>query len=305
MLAFLKRNLYLVAAVFIALPFVSCVPSNSTYPSLSNQGALGLSTNNPYLGTNLFLSREMESSNYLHNFLRGAGAPVAIEIIDPPLAPTRMLMFYPTKKVVYAADLLVRDESRQWIVQGPFPIDRRDFRNLLQMELSMHGEPVFLINGKQVRYPGERNKPNIQRIIEPVIPTPKPTARPVIRRPKPKVAAEAQPQAAAPQVTPSTSVGVDIPGLGKDFKPLNTDQQAYLMSKGYAERSNDGDVIHSVSSDKETLQEIAKWYTGSEDKAGEIATLNGVKDGTPLVAGTRLRIPMNLLTNLKAMPSTK
>ena len=37
----------------------------------------------------------------------------------------------------------------------------------------MHGEPVFLINGKQVRYPGERNKPNIQRIIEPVIPTPK------------------------------------------------------------------------------------------------------------------------------------
>jgi hypothetical protein len=302
MLALFRTIVGLFTAALVMLTALGCVPSNNTYPSLSNQGVLGLSTNNPYLGTNLFLSREMEASNYLRNFIRGNGAPVAIEIIDPPMAATRVLMFYPSKKSVYAADLLVRDESRQWIVQGPFPIDRRDFRNLLQMELAMNGDPVFLINGKQVRYPGELSRQAFRRVLEPAVPTPKPAAKPAVKRPQPKAKPQKQLEVKAPPPTPTNTLEIDIPGLGKDFKPLNTDQQAYLMSKGYAERSSNGDIIHSVFSEKENLQDIAMWYTGSSDKAETIAKANGLKDGTTLVAGTRLRIPMDILKNLKAMP---
>lgn len=288
-----------------ATTLLACVPANDSYPTLSNQGILSLSTVNPYLGTNLFLSREMESSRYLHNFIRGNGAPVAIEIMDPPMSATRMLMFYPSQKSVYAADLVVQSESRQWVVQGPFPIARRDYRNLLQMELSMHGEPVFLIDGNQVRYPGQRPKPPVQRVVLPAVPTPRPTPRPVIRRPAAaQPAQQAKPQpTATPLASPTATLPFGVPGIGKDFKPLNTDQQAYLISQGYAERADNGDIIHTVSGDKENLKAIAKWYTESESTVDAIVSANGVKEDTPLVTGTKLRIPMEHIKNLKAMPA--
>ena len=56
----------------------SCYYKITNYPSLVNQGILPVSKEQAYVGANLFLSREMEQSTFLYNFLKKRGAPDAI-----------------------------------------------------------------------------------------------------------------------------------------------------------------------------------------------------------------------------------
>lgn len=130
--------------------FYFVTPVSDSYPTLLNQGALALSTTNPYLGANLFISRELERSRYLFNF-KSRGAPVAVEIIQPSIGATRLLMYYPNQREVYSADF-IEPTKREWIVRGPFEIERQDYRTLLRLDASMAGEPVFEIYGKPFRF---------------------------------------------------------------------------------------------------------------------------------------------------------
>lgn len=279
------RALYL---CFLFLAFFSLngcnIPRVETLPSLTNQGQLGLSTTNPYLGANLFLSQELERSNYLYNFFKGRGAPTAIEIIEESYKPTKILLFYPAQKEVYVADLLSKDkiEVRQWVVRGPYQIERQDYKNLARMESAMNGEPVFVIWGKQHRFRFNRDNKNVSRVLTPLpppIPTPrpKPPAKKVLKKPE------------------------DVDASVRDFRPLTYDQQAIQMSKGFAERADNGDVLHTVR-EGETLKKIGKWYAGAEVASLKIAEASGIVEGQEATAGAKVRIPLGIVRQFKLMP---
>ncbi len=292
----LSRSLWLGAlcagVVSISSLLTSCTPVSDSYPTLLNQGALALSTTNPYLGANLFLSRELERSRYLFNFFKSRGAPVAIEIIQPSIGATRLLMYYPNQREVYSADLVQEPTKREWIVRGPFEIERQDYRTLLRLDASMAGEPVFEIYGKPFRFrfnQGDEQKQVLRPALPEIPPTPIPTPKPKVKRPV--ITAPSTTETIVPAVPT-----IDV------FKPLTSDQQALLMARGYARRDANGDVIHTVKSESQSLEKIVRWYTGSPAALGEVAKLNSLPDEGNLPAGTVVKIPVKLVKEGKAMP---
>jgi hypothetical protein len=274
----------------------SCVPDiEKESPGLANRGILPLSTNEPFLGSNIFLAQEMQRSSYLHNFIKNKGGPAAIELTQDFGKPPHMVLFYPRKREVYAAERVIKKGQsgkinvQEWIIRGPYAIERKDYRELASMDLSMQGEPVFYLWGKQVRFGAEKPASRIpEAVLTPVLPpTPPPTPKPTPVKKKPAVIKSGG-EAEDPEI--------------KNFKPLNSDQQAIRIAQGYAERSSNGDVIHTVKKENETLAMIAKWYTGSEGNAAELASLNGLSPELIVPQGARVRVPMRLLKKLKAMP---
>jgi hypothetical protein len=277
MLKMNKISKYLFLSLFLILIF-SCTPTLEKFDSLANQGLLPLSNDNPHLGANLFLAQEAQKSTYLMNFLKKRGGPTAIEVLTESRPMPTLILFYPLKKEVYVSDLHQNEISYQWVVRGPYMMERRDFQDLNGMGVSFAAEPVFLISGQQTRFGQKPIEPD-HRALLPVIPTPRPTA--IKKRP-----AKSDVIVAASTPTP--------------FRPLNSDQQAIAASQGFAERAENGDLIHVVNGENESLEEIAKWYTGSGGNQASIAQLNGITSGSPLTKGMRIRVPYTSVKQFKA-----
>lgn len=254
---------------------------------------MALSTTNAYLGANLYLAHEFSRSSFLFNFLKSKGAPVAIEIEEPQFGSPRLLMYYPKDREVYAADIMrytsqYNPEAIQWVVRGPFAIERQDFHLLQRLDSAMVGEPVFNYQGKQFRFRFEAPPVSLQPSI-PAVAVPHSTPK---QRPKSKIAEKAE-------------KGEVITKHGSDpteFKPLNSDQQALAISQGMAERAANGDIVHTVKADTETLEQISKWYTGSENNAAALATASSLTPQTPLKAGSKVIVLRSLIKEVRAMP---
>ena len=265
---------------------LSCASPLESFPTLANQGILPLSTTNAYVGSNLFVAGEFEQSAFLFNFLKARGAPAAIELVDEGMrSKPRMLMFYPKDKEVFAADLITKENSREWVIRGPFRIERKDYKNIARLDMSLIGEPVFQYRGRPYRFKFQPEAP--VKVVTPVVPTPAPTPKP---KPKKKT---------PPKIITSTG-DVGIPTPVPEWKPLNSDQQALQMAQGFAERAANGDVIHTVTGESESLEALAEWYTGAPGNAKALAEANGIADGEKLAAGKRIQIPLKMIKQFKA-----
>ena len=288
--------------VFLFL-FTSCAPRVQSFDSLKNQGPLALSSANPTLGANLFLAREAERSSFLFDFLKGRGGPAALEITESDFGSTRLYLYYPRDKEVYAADIqpAAKGDSYQWIVRGPYAIERKDYKNLMRLDLASAGEPIFEIRGRPWRFRFQEEELPQKRISAPLPPPPAPTPR-VVAKPKKKVikVPAEQPQAASAAIA---SPPPGIPDSSGRFVPLNTDQQALQIAKGFAERADNGDVIHVIKSETETTTLLARWYTGADGNSKEIAEYNGISEAEIFTIGRRVRIPFKLVKQFKAMPA--
>ena len=136
--------LVLAGLCVVTVLFMACAQNRiTTFPTLANKGILALSTSNAFLGSNLFLAREIGKSSYLFRFFEAKGAPIAIEILESQVNRPQLLLFYPREREVYVADLTGEPERRQWIVRGPYQIGREDYRSINRMQLALTGEPVF------------------------------------------------------------------------------------------------------------------------------------------------------------------
>jgi len=125
------------------------------------------------------------------------------------------------------------------------------------------------------------------------VPKPKPKPRPKIKIVK-KDGEQKQPVKPGQEKASTDS---------KEFIPLNTDQQAIAMSKGFAERADNGDIIHTVRYLDESLVAISKWYTGKNDNIEKIQKANNLEPSQSLKPGDRIRIPLNIASNLRRMSS--
>lgn len=256
-----------------------------------NQGLLPLSTSNAYLGSNLFIAEEAQRSRQLFNFLTGRGAPTAMELTEGEGRPPHLLMFYPRDKEVYAAELAdLQTENgnrfREWVIRGPYSIERKDYKELARLEAAFNGEPLFMIAGREhrFRFQPKETEAEVRTVLVPVLPTPAPT--PLVKKSKGK----------------TTVAKVEEKPKIEELRGLNSDQQAIRMAQGFVERTENGDLVHTVTSADETLVRIAKWYTGSEALSLAIANANGLQPGAALTAGMRLQIPLKSVVTDKIMP---
>jgi len=275
---------------------LGCSKRLETGQTLVDEGILALSPTNAYLGSNIFIAREAERSNYFFNFLKGRGAPDAIRVREGRFSEATIQMFYTHSKEMYVAELeehsaIGKNDFRQWIVRGPFAITRSDYRELSRITTSPSGvtgkgeAALFQIYGKPYRF-GTEAESNDSRLVKPVLPPAPPIPKPTPQKKTVIAKVEATP----------------VPA--KVFTPLNSDQMAIMISQGYAERAANGDLIHTVKTETETLADIAKWYTGSATNATAILASNATELKTPeaLTIGTRIKIAASLITQTKAMP---
>ena len=301
----------------------SCYYKITNYPSLVNQGILPVSKEQAYVGANLFLSREMEQSTFLYNFLKKRGAPDAIEIVRRSFNNDRFYLYYYDAKEVYVADpKILKNNRREWIIKGPRIPNWRDLKNIRNVMDTSKKDTPFLIDGKEMYFSSNVNGINRSNIIENDIDSkivdvsklPKvPPQRKIVRKkytPQKKVVKKVSTEVKKTQSVETPSVDQsgnddflkDLEDL-TTYKPINLDKMAIAMSKGYARRDNMGNVVHTVKSYTETLQAISFWYTGNEINAVEIEKFNSLEDASNLKIGQNILIPFRMLKNVKQMPN--
>jgi hypothetical protein len=286
---FLKNILKVITVSFLII--TGCSSTNDSFSSLKNQGVLPISSDNPYLGSNLFLSNEFSKSNNLYNFFKGRGGPNAIEVKESQFGSgTEMKLYYPAEKEYFIASLYSTEDSYQWITRGPYRIERHIYRDIAGLFEQGVSEPQFAYDGKPFKFK------YTQAEILAANPTPVPTIKPmprVIHKPKIK---DSSVKSKLAQDNQNTVAATPTP-----FKPLTYDQQALAMSQGFAERASNGDLVHTVKVNTETAEQIAQWYTGNASNAAEILKSNGIASGTALNVGTRIQIPLSLVKQFKRM----
>lgn len=186
---------------------------SSTFSSLSEQGILSVSSDNPYVGANIFLSHEMEESRYLYNFMKENGAPQAIELSGRDVETSELKLFYSGRQEMYTAVPQFDRSlgSKEWIVRGPYELDRTSYRQVISLPSGRGG--VFQISGRRETLGGELQATET-RVIAPVF----------IEPPQPKLTKRRAP--AKKVVTPKVAIAED-----PLTNPSNFDQQALAEAR--------------------------------------------------------------------------
>lgn len=275
-----------VCSVSLLVSFQGC-SNSSPFSSLRNEGVVPISSNNPFVGGNLFLAREMEHSTYLYNFIKQRGAPQGIELMGDSDNSVEVKMLYAAQREVYFARPHLHKQGeqvhREWIIRGPYAVDRTDYRAVTS--LPTEERAVFEMFGRMETFGRDSSVPVKSVILPAFVPTPQPTPRPKPRKPKADAAA-----AAGPTPTPTPEAG-----------PMNFDQKALVEARELAERNPNGDVIHNVKAATETFHTLANWYAGDAEKAKAIAEKNGLPVDAQLTPGTKLFVPADIVKNPKEM----
>lgn len=266
----------------LGLTVIACAPRSPYAAPLLNQGIVPVSAENPTMGANVFLAKEMEQSLYLHNFIKERGSPQAIEVKGDTFSALEIHLYYSGDKEEYVArpaprSARSRTAPREWIIMGPFAVDRHQYRAIADLPADAGG--VFEIYG-HTEYLGKNSPLPEHTQLRPVfVPTPTPPKK--IR--KKRTSASGESATPRPDETP------------------NFDQLAIQAAKELAERNTSGDVVHTVKSKTETLQSIAQWYTSSPKAAADIASKNGLPADAALKPGTTIVVPKGLVVNPKRM----
>lgn len=211
----LKLSISLVAAILLG---IGCATSNSAFTSLVNQGIVPVSSDNPFVGANLYLAKEMEDSLYLYSFLKSRGAPRAIELRGASQTPDQLSLYYSKTNEVYHATLQLDRISRtkEWIIRGPYAVERDSYRPLSQLGPETSG--VFEIFGRREILGGPVRAAESRVIAPAFVPTPAPTPRPHRRK------------AVVRKHTAVEATGTALPS-----NPSNLDQEALLEASKRAQ----------------------------------------------------------------------
>lgn len=275
----MKKLLLLSLLTSIFLAIFACTPSQpSEFRSLIGQGPIPVSPSNAFVGGNLFLTKEFEKSPVLYKFLKGRGAPLAVEIKDD----RNIKLYYPREREYFQASLVQGETIYNWITRGPFRMNREDFLKVSELA-KIKDEPIFQSRGKTFRF----------KEVPTPIPTPfiLPTSTPVAKLKKKK----------SGTITAPSSITLAPPTPSAAPTVFTYDQMAIQMSRGYAERTQTGDVVHTTKKEGESLRDIAAWYTGSPDNAEAIASRNNIPLEGVIISGARITIPQSMVKEFKAM----
>jgi hypothetical protein len=176
----------------------------------------------------------MEESRYLYNFMKENGAPQAIELSGRDVETSELKLFYSGRQEMYtAAPQFDRSlGSKEWIVRGPYALDRSSYRQVISLPAGRGG--VFQIFGRREILGGELQATET-RVIPPVF----------IEPPRPKITK----RRASTRKAPTAPVAVAEDPLKN---PSNLDQQALAEArqnkKAAATKPSDPGVTVTIGS---------------------------------------------------------
>jgi hypothetical protein len=302
-----KRKILLLAFVLLLASLFACTPRrhSSPYSPLENAGIQILSSSNPYHGPNVVLAQTLEDSPSLAGYFQHKGAPRAIQVKTARASLDKIIFYYPDDYGMYVATrrggLIQEPTHADWMVAGPYRINRGDYRQIKNFTQPREKSPIFLVHGNVTRYRQGDITYNTA-VVEPEIPL---LPEPEPEEPPKKVVKEATPEEESLEKKESEKgkqnffVNLDDP----KFIPQNMDQQALLLSSGYAPRTSSGDIVHEVEGSAQMLENISDWYTGTTRNVAQIQEVSDLlPEQQEVRKGMRIRIPLNLITRTKKMP---
>ncbi|MEZ4754233.1 MAG: hypothetical protein R3A13_07990 [Bdellovibrionota bacterium] len=251
-------------------------PLDSLIEKLSDQGPTALNADNPFIASNLLISKEMERSEEMKGFIEHRGAPAAIEVEEGMFSPLYIHFYYVDKREKYTFEKL----DNLWAIKGPFEIEPSKMTKVRLATRGVESVPKF----------GESNsiKNKNSEVDDPVVKT--------LNR------IEEQRKKAAKEQ------GWDSPSLDDPNSPSKKENELAVekadldgissyqaeLDRPEAELNERGDVMHNVNSEDENLEIISFWYTHDNENAGRIKRINKLLSNT-LEVGTTIRIPSYLL----------
>lgn len=277
----------------IALSLFSCTPSvqhsGNMITRLKNRGPLALSTENPYLASNLLLAREMNRSSELRGFIQTRGAPLAIEVYQSWVAagPT-VFLYYPDRREQYE----VEEDEGLWLVRGPLPIERDKMKLVSSITRNLIGEPKLALQPEVLEERKAISSNN--KIVE----------KPVLINPKLQSETFREKVAALPQLTSPVTTKPKLPPAESTDPLINKVHSLIAQGSKEAQLNPKGDIVHHVTFAGETLSMIARWYTLDRANAGRIARVNNLKNPNALKAGDVIIVPSYLVRNKLKITAT-
>jgi hypothetical protein len=204
-------------ALSIGLAASGCSSNTPAFEGIANRGVTPVSSQSPFIGSNVFLAQEMEKSVYLYNFMNTRGAPQAIQVLGSQELDSELLMFYSKEREYYSAVPKVdpQTKAKEWIIRGPFAITREHYPAVAHLNSSQGG--VFEIFGRQEVLGGPVRAID-SRIIQPAF-VPTPAATPVPKKRKAKKSAKDE---------QNTGTG---PSIAVQGTPINLDQEALYEAR--------------------------------------------------------------------------
>ena len=111
-----------------------CMPLQSGVlgrDNLANRGPVVVSKSNPYIASNMLLSKEIELNPTLKGFLKIKGNPEALEVTKSYFSPYLMYFYYPSQKEQY----ILEESSGDWVIRGPEILAADSISSLSNMPL--------------------------------------------------------------------------------------------------------------------------------------------------------------------------
>ena len=286
----------------------SNVVTNPVLSRLKNRGPLVLSSDNPYVASNMMLQKAMDESPEVKGFVEHRGAPTVLEVKQSFLSSPVMFFYYPENGEYYRLE----NDKTFWLIEGPFQIDENKMKalqplTLVQLSTQEKVQPTPV--GRQTPpLPKETRRKGKPKEERPPDLEPAEKMIPLQEEPVPMELSEA-PRRTAPVPTlaaavppPAAAQRQETGGSARRAGEPNQDQeivQNVIAAGGHAtgELTPKGDLVHYVTYPDEDLALIARWYTFDAWNAGKIARVSGITQKQPLSVGDTLVIPSYLLKN--------
>jgi len=248
---------------------------------LKGRGPVPLSSDNPYISSNLLLNREADNHQELKGFLQHRGIPAAMELEQGIFSPLFVKLFYPKQQVYYNLE----ETPNTWLIDGPHKIPKDKLSEVNRATRGISGKSdLALLN----------MSPDVEQInpISEFSPSPSPSpikeyisSKPLPPQNDPFLERLAKAEAAQSESTAFKSVV-------KGNAPTSS-----LNEKHPAEMTPNGDLVHYVTYPGETLSMISRWYTGNRANTGRVARINNLPNPDQLVIGDVVVIPSYLIKN--------
>lgn len=164
--------------LIVLLSFFACRPARQPdFETLYSAGIIPCSSRNPYLGSNLLIAREVAESTFLYHFLKQRGGPKAIKVSNNGYT---INMYYPRDHEYYRSSF----NNLEWVIEGPFPIPRSEYKEVMGYQTKDPGEVVLHLWGRNVQFTTPYRKvPHHLEEFQFPTPTPRPRPRPVVHPP--------------------------------------------------------------------------------------------------------------------------
>lgn len=244
--------------------------TNPMINRLKNRGPVSLSSDNPFVASNMLLDQQVEESPDVKGFIEKRGAPMALEVTQEGLSRPSVHFFYPENAEYYNLEY----ERASWIILGPIPLTGDKLQSVLEIATSSS-------SGKTPSAATHTHAAAVQN---------KATEHAVNKEEK-----ESK-QKSRDKESKKSEAKKTLPDA-----PLIKE----LVAKGgyaHAELSPKGDLVHYVKFKGETLRLISRWYTFDGKNSDKIARVSGFSPKKTLHLGDTVVIPAYLLKN-KTMPS--